>query len=291
MLPSFSAALDDGRAILLPRGDMDFTEGSTIQIEIPAQRRLFDILVDETNIIHFDTNGASLAEIIDATNPRNTAIKLLGKVAEAVVVRRCADNNIINKKWLDKARRGNSRIDVANRFIAVGTGLHSTKRKYPHKYNPSDSQRDIIWMDENGNIANVIGSNSVSGLQAGLQIKVSGNGVNYVQRAVVANRYEVPIVYFPLNNDFDRIVHNINRKVERGDISPVIVGEDLINAIDIDRAAYNSVREFYPILLDLFYGRISADDFVKEATGIASMQNAILANALENRASKILVFR
>ena len=146
-------------------------------------------------------------------------------------------------------------------------------------------------MDENGNITNVIGSNSVSGLQAGLQIKVSGNGVNYVQRAVVANRYEVPIVYFPLNNDFDRIVHNINRKVERGDISPVIVGEDLINAIDIDRAAYNSVREFYPILLDLFYGRISADDFVKEATGIASMQNAILANALENRASKILVFR
>ena len=43
--------------------------------------------------------------------------------------------------------------------------------------------------------------------------------------------------------------------------------------------------------MDLFFGKITADDFVKEAYGIAPLKNAILANTLEERASKILLFR
>ena len=282
-------ALDDGQAIVV--GNEQLYRNGHITIEIPTKRQLADILVDETGTIRFDENGAALSEIIDGKNPRNTAMKILGKVAEAVVVRNCVNNPVINKRWLDKARRGISRSDVASRFRAIGTGLHSTKREYPHKYSPSDPQRDIIWMDSKGQVANIIGSGIVSSIQAGLQIKVSGNGVNYVQRAMVKGQYEVPVVYFPINDDFDQIVNNLRKKAAAGAINPIEIGADLIDARDVDRFSFNRVYDYYPLLVDLFYGRVSANDFVKEAYGIAPLQNAILANAFEERATKILLFK
>ena len=284
-------ALVDGDALLYkPDEDLE-SISHKVTIELPTKRILFDILVDETNTIHFDENRAVLAEIIDAKNPRSTALQLLGKVAEAVVVRRCSESEEINKRWLDKARRGISRVDIARRFKAIGTGLHSTKYKYPHKYNPSDSQRDIIWADEKGQVAYIIGSTTVSGLVAGLQIKVSGDGINYVQRAIEKNKYEVPIVYFPINDDYERIVSNLEKKIKEGIILPVRFGSDFMDAKDIDKDAFQMVLDFFPILLGLFNGRISADDFVKEATGIAPLENSILANAFEGNAEKILLFK
>ena len=282
-------ALDDGQAIVL--GSEQLYRNTHLTIEIPAKRQLADILVDETGTIRFEENGAALSEIIDGKNPRNTAMKILGKVAEAVIVRNCANDQVINKRWLDKARRGLSRSDVASRFKAIGTGLHSTKQEYPHKYSPSDPQRDIIWMDSNGHVANVIGSSIVSSIQAGLQIKVSGNGVNYVQRAIVKGQYEVPVVYFPINDDFDQIVNNLRKKSISGEINPIEIGTDFIDVRDVDKSSFNRVYDFYPLLVDLFYGRISANDFVKEAYGIAPLQNAILANALEKRAKQIFLFK
>ena len=281
--------LDDGRAIVV--GDGQFYHHGHITVEIPSKRQLADILVEETGTIRFDENGATFAEIIDGRNPRSTAMKILGKVAEAVVVRNCVNDPVINKKWLDKARRGISRPDVTSRFRAIGTGLHSTKREYPHKYSPSDPQRDIIWVDSKGRVANVIGSSNVSSIQAGLQIKVSGNGINYVQRAMVKGQYEVPVVYFPINNDFDQIVVNLRKKIIAHEVEPVEIGVDFIDARDVDRASYNSVYDYYPLLVALFYGKISAKDFVKEAYGIVPLQNAIMANSLEERATKILLVR
>lgn len=191
----------------------------------------------------------------------------------------------------EKARRGKTRADTAGRFIAIGTGLHSTKRNYPHRYSPSDPQRDIIWMDGEGHVANVIGSSVLSGIQAGLQIKVSGDGVDYVQRSMVKGQYEVPVVYFAINNDFEQVAQNLRKKAAAGEIDPIEIGADLIDARVVDPASYKKVYEYYPLLVDLFYGKISADDYVKEAYGIAPLQNAIMANALEERASVMLLFK
>ncbi|MBQ8940699.1 MAG: hypothetical protein IJ062_02605 [Firmicutes bacterium] len=284
-----SFVLDDGQAIV-DEDERPYHNGH-ITIEVPFKRQLADILLEETGTIRFDGNDAVLSEIIDGKNSRNTAMKILGKVAEAVIVRNCFNNPEINKKWLDKARRGKSKPEIASRFRAIGTGLHSTKREYPHKYNPFDTQRDVIWMDSEGKVANVIGSNVVSGVQAGLQIKVSGNGANYVQRAMIKNQYEVPVVYFPINDDFDQIVSNLRKKAASGEISPIEIGADFIDVREVDKSAFNSVYDYYPILEDLFYGRISANDFVKEAYGIVPLQNAILANALEGVAKRILLFK
>ena len=284
-------ALVNGNALINKAEEYLEDSIQKVTIELPTKRVLFDILVDETDTIHFDENRAVLAEIIDAKNPKKTALRLLGKVAEAVVVRRCSEKEETNKRWLDKARRGISRPDIARRFRAIGTGLHSTKRYFPHKYNPFDTQRDIIWMDKDGKVANIIGSTAVSGLTAGLQIKVSGDGVNYVQKAIVKNKYEVPIIYFPVNDDYEIIVQNIEKKMKEGIIKPVKIGSDFINAEDVDKEAFQMVLDYLPILTDLFEGRMSADDFVKEAIGLAPLENAIFANVFEGNAEKILLFK
>ena len=46
--------------------------------------------------------------------------------------------------------------------------------------------------------------------------------------------------------------------------------------IDVDQLSFNRVHDYYPLLMDLFFGKITADDFVKEAYGIAPLKNAIL---------------
>ena len=36
-------------------------------------------------------------------------------------------------------------MKTADKFWALGTGLNYTKINYPKIYNPSDTQRDIVW--------------------------------------------------------------------------------------------------------------------------------------------------
>ena len=77
-------------------------------------------------------------------NPEKTTMSLLGKIAEAVIVRRCREDDASNKKWLSIARRKKAKSKTAERFQAVGTGLMRTKTDYPSIYNPADTQRDIV---------------------------------------------------------------------------------------------------------------------------------------------------
>lgn len=90
-------------------------------------QKLFDILVDEVGVIRYEDNKFALKIILEANNPINTAMKLLGKVAEAVIVRRCHEDMEINNKWLSLARRKKAKIKTAEKFTAFGTGLLSTK--------------------------------------------------------------------------------------------------------------------------------------------------------------------
>ena len=237
-------------------------------------RKLLPILIEETGSIRFDENKAVFAEILQ-TNPKRCAMRLLGKVAEAVMVRNCADDAWLNRAWLSKARKNHTIQRVADSFHAIGTGLHSTKNRYPQKYSPSDPQRDIIWINDDGKCALVAGGKTISGVVAGLQVKVSGNGLNYIQKPLVDQRYEVPLVYFPMNDDFDRILDRVNRL--KMVVEP---GVDFIDVRDFDANAFFEIKEYYPLLLGLFNGQMSCDDFVKEASGVNSLRNGILATTL-----------
>lgn len=65
---------------------------------------MFDILHDDLGKIRFEDNKFVLKSIY-LMSPLQTTMNLLGKIAEAVIVRRCVENEDINKKWLSVARR------------------------------------------------------------------------------------------------------------------------------------------------------------------------------------------
>lgn len=88
--------------------------------------KLLSILVDDLNIISFNDNKFVLKTILENSNI--TTMKLLGKVAEAVVVRRCRENLENNLTWLSIARKKSARVKTATKYIAYGTGLVDTQK-------------------------------------------------------------------------------------------------------------------------------------------------------------------
>lgn len=259
--------------------------GRSTNIWINPAGRLLSILVDETGSIRFDGNKAVFAEIL-STNPNVGAMKLLGKVAEAVLVRNCAEDRLKNRIWLTKARKIRTMQRIADQFQAIGTGLHSTKNNYPQKYSPSDPQRDIIWINETGEYAMMSGVSGTAGTPAGLQVKVSGNGVNYLSKSLRQQRYEVPLIYFPINNDYERVVNNLLKYQNIDEIAP---GVQFIDVREVDQDAFLEIKDYYPILMDLFTGRLSADDFVDEASGITPIRNGIMASVLSENKMNIRI--
>ena len=286
--PIYSRRLDAAPEILNigQKLTIDVVDGNAHiddQLYIPNRRttiwlnpasRLLPILVEETGTILFDENGATFAEILQ-TNPKIGAMRLLGKVAEAVIVRNCFDDARLNRAWISKARKNHTIQRVADNFHAIGTGLHSTKRRYPQKYSPSDPQRDIIWINDEGDCALVAGNLNTAGMIAGLQIKVSGDGVNYIVKSLANQRYEVPLVYFPMNDDYWVILDKANR--QRMVVEP---GVDFIDVRDLDENAFYEIQDYYPLLLSLFTGEISGNAFVREALGIPPLRNGIIATTM-----------
>lgn len=245
-------------------------------------RKLFDILVDDLGIIRYVDNKLALTTIIQL-DTYNTAMRLLGKIAEAVIVRRCNEDEIINKRWFSIARRKNARTDTALKFQALGTGLKKTKDIWPQRYNPSEPQRDIIWVDfKKGTVANMKGSTQTAGLEAGLQVKVSGDGCKYFLNDLFNIRYEVPVVYFDINNDFDIVASKLIEYRQKKNQSRIYINEDLICAKAIDFSAFQEVSYYVDLVMALLEKRLQPEDLVNEAEKYTSLMNAISAAGLES---------
>ena len=80
-------------------------------------KNLFNILFDDLGVIQYEDNKLTLKYILE-TNLYASSMKLLGKVAEAVIVRRCNENIEINKKWLSCARKKKANKTTAEKFKA-----------------------------------------------------------------------------------------------------------------------------------------------------------------------------
>lgn len=276
----FRVAVFNGSGNIIATQDyMEFQYGKRdYRISLPLYGRAFvDILVDDLGTIQFDENGPQLRELLLA-NPQKSIMNLLGRIAEAVIVRECDNDPEINRLFLSRARRINTHRTNAVRFKAIGTGLLSTKRLYPRRYNPSDTQRDIVWIDENEKLALMRGSNNRAGIEAGLQIKASSNGMNYILDDLLSLRYEAPLVYFPIYNDFDQIADVLYRKTN-GEIN---IGEDFIDVRALDTGAFEEVKSYLPLTEALINGDIDLDELVREAYGNTTLKNAVLAEALDN---------
>lgn len=282
-------ALTDGEGKVLfsqPYNEFQYENRSKDILIHLRGKGLIQILQDELGNISYEKNRFILKQIL-FSDPNVTAMTLLGKIAEAVIVRRCIEDEDINKKFFDLARRKKSKQSTSNRFKAIGTGLKTTRENFPTKYNPSDTQRDIIWIDDQGKKALMANDSTMSGLEAGLQVKVSQHGSKYIFSDLINERYEVPIVYFPLNNDFNEIIENIFKSKFAHVVDPITaepkeieIGKDLVDVRAYDYDAFEEVRDYYPIIYDLIIGKTKLEDLINIAYGNGTLENAILLTTL-----------
>lgn len=249
----------------------------------PYGYELGEILIDDLNIIRFEDNELIFSVLI--TEDNRGSMRLLGRMAEALMVRRCAEDIETNKRWLRKGMMSAINKRTAEKFHAVGTGLASTKKNHPHKYNPSDSQRDIIWIDNKGNQAMMPNARDWnSGIPAGLQLKVSTDGIKYILHDLNTYRYEVPLVYFGLKDDFDNIVEKYYDSIKRKQKDNFIIkpGEHFINAKSEDPSIYDALKYYQPIIHDLCVGKIKLEDIIYLTRNDFALKNAVATKALNN---------
>lgn len=278
-----------------PYNEFQYGRRST-NILIPIRGgRLIQILQDEIGNISYESNRLVLKQIF-VSNVNVTTMTLLGKIAEAVLVRRCQEDEQLNRQLFQLSRRKNAWATTARRFKAIGTGLKSTQRDFPKRYSPSDTQRDIIWVDDEGVPALMAGGSAMAGVEAGLQVKVSLYGTNYMVDDLLNNRYEVPMVYFPINNDFERIINQLVKKqgayifdIETGDYRGVRVGEDLVDIRAYDYDAFEEVKDYYPIIYDLINGDIDVVDLIDIARGNGTLENMMLLTALGSSNAETII--
>lgn len=270
------------------------------EIVVPLRgERLVEILHNDLGKITFEDNHFKLKRILlSNVDVHVQAMILLGKIAEAVIIRRCQECPELNRKLFQLARRKKARTNTVNRFQAIGTGLKPTEQKYPKRYNSSDPQRDIIWVDETGQPALMSGSTTISGIEAGLQVKVSLHGIKYMVNDLLENRYEVPMVYFPINNDFEIVIDYLLRSGKAYMLDPqtqeyrgIIPGEDIVDIRAYDYDSFEEVKDYYPIICDLIDGRIQIDELVNIAYGHSSLKNAVLSTALQNSNASSIITR
>lgn len=245
-------------------------------------RKLFDILVDELGYIRYEEKENRFAfKYVIESNINQSVMRLLGKIAEAIIVRDCRKLGEVNIKWFSIARRKGAKRSTASRYIALGTGLLYTKNNYNYAifYNPSDPQRDIIWVNPETKMTAIMPQDRITeATVAGLQIKVSTNGISYVYPEVINRRYEVPLVYFDLiNRDFDEIAQRLYK--ERSD---VIIGEDFISARAIAFEEYEELVDYMELIRGLITGRISPDYLINvQGQNDEILRTAILSSTLE----------
>ena len=161
--------------------------------------------------------------------------RLLGLIAEGLIVRDCHQNKINNKKWLTYAQKiviENESQKIIGKFvsllsisdfqvnpdeyIAVGTGFHHTRLCYrsSHLYDTS-SKRDVLWIHKNDpNCKQLLAyypkNTATRELFAGLQIKVSCDDRGRYFKFFLKNLLSCyPIVYFDLGGDFEKMKDEI----------------------------------------------------------------------------------
>lgn len=224
--------------------------------------RLFSILRDELGYIQLNDENIFHLRYIAEQDTRKVAMRMLGHIAEAIIVKRCAESKDINRKWATIGRRGAKKSKSLDNYIAIGTGLLSTKEKYKTKYDSRNPQRDIIWINKDDPLKELlqIAKNSNGGLNAGLQVKVSGFGKPYILNDLIDCRYEVPIVYFGLDNDFDKIANELY-SIKGGDLE---IGRDFINVKTIDYDAFEELNNYFYLVKELIENKIQPDELFTE---------------------------
>ena len=249
-------------------------------------RKLYDILADDHGLIVYNDNKLVLGTIL--TNDDTSLMRVMGKVAESIIARRCTESLALQKLWMFYGSGTLVRDETAKRYTAVGTGFKSTERNYPPAYNPQDKQRDIIWIETNGFHYPVRGSTSSGAKDAGLQVKISKGSMFYdLRKWLLEKTYEVPIVYFDLGKDYEEIFDSVMKNLV--DETPDSLRERFISVREADEDAYYEAEYYTEMIQAVIDGRLSVDDLVKKAEDFPTFGSAVMATALQNVADTTLI--
>lgn len=238
-----AAVLDaNGIAISYPNGILEDN-----RVVVPHRNvdlsRMRGIFVN-SGIIRFEENGAFLNFVIQESSNR-TVMSQLGKVAEAVIVKRCSDSEDINYEMFCIATGKRAHRKTAKQFEAIGTGLIDTRTSHDRHYNPKDTQRDIIFVNKDDIPALMSNATPLAGQCAGLQIKTSNEIIDYILSDVVTVRYCVPIICLPVM-DFSEPVWISRAFNSREDINIVNIYDELICRIIRNKNYINKLIEKNP---------------------------------------------
>ncbi|WP_342549984.1 hypothetical protein NST69_15505 [Paenibacillus sp. FSL P2-0089] len=219
---------------------------------------LFDILFNDLGKIILNEGKFKFTHIFTKST-EETAMRLMGNIAEAIIVRRCSESIELNERYITIARKGKKLLKTTENYIAVATGHKKTKSLHPTKYNPNHTQNDIIWLDKNNPDFQLLeeGAKVTSGKSAALQVKASNFNSDYVFKELKNEKYKVPIVYFGMRDNFYKIknkiilyqnVNNVNNK--------------FIDIRDIDSEAYIQYLEYKQIIKKLIDKEIEVSDLI-----------------------------
>ncbi|MFX1761499.1 hypothetical protein PWP93_02660 [Paraburkholderia sp. A1RI-2L] len=262
-------------AKMLPDGRIDHSSVQALQQWQRGPRNLelvrhgygsdmLDILTHELGLVSVDEEGLLRSKIIvvrSEEDAKGAVMRLLGKIAEALVVRACNADLWANRRWGQVGRRGRYVHQTLDDYIAVGTGLETTRHRYAQKYRPNDPHRDVIWINKSNTVSELqmLDQGRPAGISAGLQLKVSMDGFSYIYKTDIARaKYEVPLVYFDLCNDYYRLTDAIY--AEERDVA---IGVDIVRGMDVDPALHDELCSHWWLADNLIRGRMALDDLVK----------------------------
>ncbi|NFO13024.1 hypothetical protein FDB34_02150 [Clostridium botulinum] len=215
--------------------DWESGEKNTKILLAKSGDKLFKILKEDLNYIQLNEEGIFKFNYLSSINIEETVMRLMGNIAEAIIVSRCGESKKRNREYATIARKGKRVVNTPDKYLAIATGHYKTKKLFLSKYNPNHTQNDIIWINKKNHENELleIGSNKIGGKTASLQIKASNLKSDYVYNEIKDNKYKVPLVYFGMKDNYFKI-----RKCISKDNSSINLDKKFINIQDIDKDAY-----------------------------------------------------
>lgn len=219
---------------------------------------LLDILVSE-NEISLNNNELFLNRILTG-NPHADATRLIGSIAEVLVANYCKKHVELNRYLGMCARYSSITHQVLDNYIPIVTGSYQTKLNYGLYYNPSDTQRDIVWIrkDDHNSQLNCVRPkpSAQSSKPAGLQIKVS-HDYRYVLSSIKGNHY--PVLYFDLNNDWSYLYRSLSDIKNSAGFS---IAYFLVAHNDITNYIKEELKSYFNIIVKIFNNEMSLKQLI-----------------------------
>jgi hypothetical protein len=231
----------------------DFIKRPSIRLQMATYgSTLLDVLIEESYI----SEDLVLKQILTG-NDHADATRLIGCIAESLVVNLCNEYPDVNRTLGMYGRFGARSHKKLDDYVAVATGSMRAKNHFRQHYNPSDTQRDIIWVEKDNTenqLLCISADNNVSAKPAGLQVKASHDGINYVLPSI--QNYHYPILYFDLNNDWGAV----NKAVMNNHPSSTLINPD-----EIQHEIKHILKGYFDIVVSLIRGEISVEEMILDA--------------------------